>query len=253
MNLQELLRYEFLWVDTLCGLRDGTPEAQQTTHARSGMFIKSSGQARESIQTVFPGDSPRVILQPKFATTPGEIRDWQLQQAEAETQFEEAVFTPVSMIISAVPGERDLWEALKRANTAKQVRRVCSQSKRWLRPRLEFPDGGFMEYWPYRDVLYRAAERFCRAKLDQRYPGRDKRESGDYRRVEYLARVMAGLTMRIAPSTAVELLRKMKHADQCLCWRCNAKIAPRYPTSLASFLMQFGASFRNNLNRMAVE
>jgi hypothetical protein len=138
--------------------------------------------------------------------------------------------------VSVIASERPLWDALKRAETASQVRKICTRSKIWLNPRIEFPDGGFAEYWPWRRVLYRDAEKFCQAKLDLRYPRLDKRESGDYRRIEFLSRVMAGLTMRLAPSTAVETLRKMKHPQHCSCWRCYLEIAPRYRRSLAHLL-----------------
>ena len=118
---------------------------------------------------------------------------------QGHDQFEEAMLNPapVRIKVAAIPSESRLWEALKRADTATQVRRIYSQSKIWLKPRLEFPNGRFIEYWPFRRILYKRAEAFCRAKLDPRYPGRDQRKSGDYRRVEYLARVMAGLTVRL--------------------------------------------------------
>jgi hypothetical protein len=94
-------------------------------------------------------------------------------------------------------------------------------------------------FLPYPKALHEHAESFCRAKLDSRYPGRDERRSGDYRRIEYLARVMAGLSLPkpISPSYSIELLRKMKHSDECSCWRCELNIAPRYRCSLAQFLL----------------
>jgi hypothetical protein len=227
-------------VDTFRGLRDGNPEVITKVPSLPSMFIKRSGPGQEQLYIEESGKAPRVIRQPKFSTTPAEIRHWRSRAQAEQDQFEEAILNPVPVRVqvAAIPSERQLWEALKRADTPRQVRRICSLSKIWLKPRLDFPGGGFAEHWPFRRVLYRDAAKFCRAKLDPRYPSRDQRKSGDYRRVEYLARVMAGLTLRLAPSTAVEMLRKMKHTEQCMCWRCLMQIAPRYPISLARYLAE---------------
>ena len=231
-----LLGFEYLWVDTFRGLRDGNPRVESGAPAAASMFIKSSGKGRQQIYTEGAGKKPRVVKEPKFDTTPDEKRLWRSRVHDVESQFEKDKFSSLRINVAAIPSERQLWEALKRAQTATQVRKICTRSKIWLKPRLEFPSGGFIEYWPWRRVLYRDAERFCEAKCDSRYPRRDRRKSGDYRRIEFLARVMAGLTMRLAPSTAVETLRKMKHAPQCSCWRCTMRIAPRSRRSLAHLL-----------------
>jgi hypothetical protein len=230
----ELLRHEFLWVDTFRGLRDGEPEFEADRPDGTGIFVKHSGQGPGRLYIRKAGRRPRVIREPKFGSTPDEKRRWHSLVAKEEKEFEAIDITRVR--VSAKPPERGLWESLKRAKTATEVRRICSRSRIWLKPRLDFPDGSFIEYWYFRRVLHRDAEAFCRAKLDPRYPGRDQRPSGDYRRVEYLARVMAGLTLRLAPSTAVEKLRKMRHPIECGCWRCLRKIAPRYRKSLARLL-----------------
>lgn len=241
---EELLRYEGLWVDTFTGLRDGTPETETVIHARSGMFVKSSGGERERVYSHVPGEAPRVALEPRFSTTPNEKRRWKLRTQEEEKQFEKTILTPHVDIAPAIPAERNLWEALKRAQTPAQVRRICSRSKIWLRPRIEFPSGGFAEYWPFRRVLYQRAQEFCRAKLDPRYPGRDQRASGDYRRIEYLARVLAGLTVGLSPSTAVERLRKMKHPEGCECWRCSLGIGSQNDKTLVQLLCERGRAWR---------
>jgi hypothetical protein len=237
---EELLNFEGLWVDTLRGLRDGSPEVDKVMHSGGSLVIKRSGQGPEWLRVETPGKKLRIVRQPKFCNTPDEIRRWRARVGKEEDQFGKAVSSSVRVGFPPIPSERRLWEALKRAETATQVRRICSQSKIWLKTRLEFGSDSFFEYWPFRRVLYREAEKFCRAKLDPRYPRHDKRKSGDYRRVEYLARVMAGLTVRLAPSTAVEKLRKMKHPARCLCWRCMIRIAPRYQRSLACFLADGG-------------
>jgi hypothetical protein len=231
-----LLDYEYLWVDTFRGLRDGNPQLESNSLAPSGMLIKRSGQAGQQVYIEEAGKKPRVVREPKFSTTPDEKRRWQSRVRNLESKFEKDRFSTGRISVGAIPSERPLWEALKRAQTATQVRKICTRSRIWLKPRLDFPNGDFIEYWPWRRVLYRDAEKFCRAKFDLRYPRRDKRESGDYRRIEFLSRVMAGLTMRLAHSTAVEALRKMKHPQECSCWRCRLRIAPCYRRSLAHLL-----------------
>jgi hypothetical protein len=199
-----------------------------------------SEQDRETVHVILPGEAPRTVRQPKFTSAPEEIQSWRnrVQSEEEKLRRITMGYETMRTKISALPAERQLWEGLKRAHTPAQVRRIWSRSKLWLSPRLEFPNGGHIELWLYRRALYKYADKFCRAKLDSRYPSRDERESGDYRRIEYFARVMAGLTLGFAPSTAVERLRKMKHTRRCDCWRCVLKIAPRYRQSLARFLSQ---------------
>jgi hypothetical protein len=234
--LQDLLSFESLWVDTFRGLRDGNPEVVALVPPPSGVFMQISGQGRETLHLSSSNQKPRTIREPKFSTSPAEKRQWKSRVSDERERFENDRFAIDRATVRPIPSERSLWEALKRAQTASQVRRICSRSKIWLKPRLEFPDGSFMEYWPWRRVLYRDAEKFCHAKRDPRYPERDKRKSGDYRRLEFLARVLAGLTVGLASSTAVEVLRKAKHPEECTCWRCRAQIAPRYDRTLTKFL-----------------
>lgn len=249
VNEEELLRYDALWVWTFCGLRDGAAETEGKTRGTSGTFMKVSGQekllimsehGRETVTTMLPGEAPRSVRQSKFTSTPEEVQSWRSQVQKEEGKFKRLTLghETVTTKISAIPAERKLWEALKRAGTATQVRRICSLSRVWLKPQLEFPDGSHIEWWLYRRALYKYAEKVCRVKLDPRYPGRDNRESGDYRRIEHLARAMTGLSLGVAVSTAIERLRKMKHSRNCRCWRCYLKIAPRYRLSLARFLME---------------
>jgi len=231
-----LLDFEGLWVDTFRGLRDGNPQVRSETIAGASVYVRRRPPGPEQLYVSAAGEKPRVIRQSKFDTTPDENRQWRNQVEAEENQFENNKIIPHKIIVRAIPSERVLWEALKKAETPAQVRRICTRSKIWLKPRIEFPDGSFLEYWPFRRILYRDAEKFCRAKLDARYPRRDQRKSGDYRRVEYLSRVMAGLTIRIAPSTAVEVLRKLTHLEECQCWRCSMGIGIRFKTSLSGFL-----------------
>jgi hypothetical protein len=260
LNEDELLQWEGVWVELFCNLRDGTQETQVQRRGTSGMLIKASHDqekmyvssegetreqgGRESIYTMIPGEKPKIMRQPKIIESADEMQKWQNKAQRVDDNFQRIVMgdDPRTETIPARPAERHIWEALKRARTAAQVRRTYGRSKIWLKSRTEYPSGGFFDWsWhPYPRELYRRAEEFCNAKLDCRYPARDERPSGDYRRIEYLARVMAGLSLSkpISPSYSVEVLRRIKHPLTCNCWRCVHKIAPRYSRSLVQFLRE---------------
>ncbi len=260
VDVSELTTYEEAWVSIFCGLRNGVPETGGQVRIASGMFIKARPDrdklyttitnetieegGREKLSVVLPGGTQYAIHQPKFIETPEEMQDWHERARKFEEDFEQGMMSgvPIRTFVPAYPAEHHIWQALKQARTAAHVRRAYNRSKIWLISRREFPSGGYFD-WSWHAVpraLYRHAEQFCRAKLDRRYPGRDQRESGDYRRIEYLARVMAGLSLfpPISPSYSIEVLRKLEHLGQCECWRCTRKIAPRYKRSLAQYLQE---------------
>lgn len=255
-----LLQWEGVWIELFCSLRDGVPQRIIETRGTSGIYIKASLDeekhylaledemreqgGRETLFTMRPGSAPKIVRQPKIMESPDEMAKWQAKVQRVDADFQRIAMgdEPMTETAPAIPGEPHIWEALKRARTAAQVRRAYSRSKIWLISRIDFPGGGFQDWsWsPYPRALYRHAAEFCKAKLDSRYPVRDKRVSGDYRRIEYLGRVMAGLSLDkpISPSYSVERLRKIKHLDSCGCWRCVYEIAPRYPRSLVQFLSE---------------
>jgi hypothetical protein len=139
-------------------------------------------------------------VRPAWMTQPGAIHDWEKNASkEYFSRFEQQFYR-----YSGVSAERQLWEALKRARTARQVRRICSQS-RW-RSRLSF--------------LYERAEEFLSALRDDRYPR--KAQTKDDRRLLYCAQVLAGISCRVPPATAVDKLRKLKHGQvrTCVCAEC---------------------------------
>ena len=143
LDVDMLLRFEGLWVDTFRGLRDGNPEFDTEAMAGGGMFIKHSSAGSMFINRRIPGPEqlyilnagkePRTIRQSKFDTT-DEKRHWRSRAKKEEDQFEEANTTSRPMKVTAIRSERRLWEALKRADTAAKVRRICSRSKIWLKP-----------------------------------------------------------------------------------------------------------------------
>jgi hypothetical protein len=248
----ELLIQEEAWVITFVGLRDGAPEQEWEVPGGYGsaMLIKSRREnGRRRLQVFRPGktanSSPSVTVDvslSKYATAPSDIHDWHERVEQEERDFDELATGKKAEKVKypAKPAERHLFDALLRAETAAQVRRICRRSEFWLKYRWEFGSGHFFEApSACPRVLYERAEDFCQGKLDPRYPVLDKRASGDYRRIEHLARVMAGssLVKPISPSYAVDVLRKMKHLRKCTCWRCTLGIAPRQRRSLVQFLI----------------
>lgn len=187
------------------------------------MLLKSSVGNRETLQVFRSGTKSRKLTAHKAMG-----QDWRNRVKLEESEFD-AIATGqknVTVVRPAIPGEPQLWDALKRAQTAAQVRRICRRSKYWLKWEWSGEING--RRW-YRQVpsacpkaLYDHATEFCEAKKSDRYPRSNDRPSSDDKRIEYLARVMAGLSLRrhIAPATAVNVLRKMKHGGGCSCWRC---------------------------------
>lgn len=111
-----------------------------------------------------------------------------------------------------IPDERHLWERLKKARSVHQIWAIYDDSEIWFRR----PGRPWL-----RDICDHADE-LLKAKGDCRYP-KSHRPSSDGKRVEYFARVMAGITLRTPPATAVDKLRKVKHDSTCNCWRCVSK------------------------------
>ncbi len=99
--------------------------------------------------------------------------------------------------IRGIPGERELWEKLLDADRVEEVQVICRQSQYWLNPRRSGK--------PFVEILSRRADRFVAAKNDRRYPA-SKRPSSDDKRLRFLARALAGITLGRSPRTSVDLL-----------------------------------------------
>jgi hypothetical protein len=100
--------------------------------------------------------------------------------------------------------EHDLWRQLLNAATSKEVRVVCDESPYWLNPKR----GATM----FHDLLSRNAKGFLGAMQDRRWPKSD-RPTNQGRRIRFLARSMAGITMGISIRTAQDLLAKTENKE----------------------------------------
>lgn len=101
--------------------------------------------------------------------------------------------------IRGIPPERDLWKKLKQAVNVEDVQGICRQSQFWLNPRKSGK--------PFVETLSTKAGQFLAAKNDRRYPGSERASSED-KRLRYLARAMAGITLKRSPRTSVDLLAR---------------------------------------------
>ena len=95
--------------------------------------------------------------------------------------------------------ERALWERLLNATTLEEVKAVCDESPFWLNPKR----GATM----FHDLLSGNTEGFLAAMQDRRWP-KSNRPTSQGRRIRFLARSMAGITMGIGIRTAQDLLAK---------------------------------------------
>lgn len=217
VDAHELLVQEQAWTITFLGLRDGSPAIELEIPGGIGasMLISSKDKHGHRSLRAFKAGGQQLEASVRFATAPSEIIAWSNMVQKAEHAFESLATGKTIWNVQQQqrPAERHLFDALMSAKTPRQVRRICRRSNDWLRYRWDFPRGMFCElHSACPRILYERADEFCRAKLDPRYPARDNRASGDYRRIQYLAWVMAGLSLPkpISPSYAVELFRKQK-------------------------------------------
>jgi hypothetical protein len=145
---------------------------------------------------------PKLLGYPYEYVNEDRVKEWIRKQQEPTDLIEQRRR-------HRIPDERHLWEQLKNARSARQVRVIYKKSEIWFRRHSR----------PWLQGIYDHADEFIRAKSNSRYP-KSNRPSSDGKRIEYFARVMAGITLRIPPATAIDKLRKMKHDSTCNCWRC---------------------------------
>ena len=111
--------------------------------------------------------------------------------------------------------EHALWQRLLNATTPEEVKAVCDESPFWLNPKR----GAIM----FHDLLSGNAEGFLAAMRDRRWP-KSNRPTSQGRRIRFLARSMAGITMGIGIRTAQDLLAKTEqekleavYRPMCVC------------------------------------
>lgn len=100
-----------------------------------------------------------------------------------------------------LPARPDLWQQLKIAKSTEKMQRTLSEIYGWL-----------STHWPsvqndprYCRVLCESAPKLQQAKKLWNYPSK-KRPSSDEKRIEFLAKALAGLTLERLPATATTKL-----------------------------------------------
>lgn len=108
------------------------------------------------------------------------------------------------VVSSPVVAAPELWSGLKRARSAREIQEVSRRIRRWA-----------SEYVPREqcavsisDALFSHADQVLNAKRLPNYPKapKKKRPRSDDKRVEFFAKILAGLTLGIAPITAAKRL-----------------------------------------------
>jgi len=102
--------------------------------------------------------------------------------------------------------EQRLFLDLLRTRSARRVREICRQSKFWLNPRAA-------RGRPFVGCLSKLAEKLVRAKADPRYP-KSARPSSFEKRLTFLARALAGITVGLSPRRAVNLLEELARREK---------------------------------------
>lgn len=190
-----------LWRYFLYGLRDGATE--DVLKPKASLLV--SGRER---MIGFVGRR-KIFDKPRGLVAGDSELGARWQRIESDATSPDANITRRR---NSIPAELHIWEALKRAKNAAEVRRAFSRSKHWLTDEWKqtFPNGGFVSFPSLTATLYDHADKFCKAKLDSRYP-RGHTPRSDDKRIEYLARVLAGLSLRkrMRPSYADKTLRAL--------------------------------------------
>lgn len=136
----------------------------------------------------------------------------------------------------AVEERRDIWKNLIDARSVDEVRAACRQWKKFLARAIR--QGTVLEDYSgmlrYPEVLSRYAVDFLHiTKRDKRFP---RAAYSDESKLVHISRGLAGAMMDLAPATAIDRLRKMKHGPggplwssiekRCCCWHCSPQ--PKY-------------------------
>src|SRR6516165_7564510 len=121
-----------------------------------------------------------------------QVRAWNREMREGEWR---EVRTPFRT--KGKPAEPEVWEQLKLARTANQIRKACDASTFWL--------NSSASPYPFVADLRTNASAFLRGK-QYRCPN-SNRPSSEKKLIGHFARVMAGITVGISAARAIDRLR----------------------------------------------
>lgn len=222
-RVERLLVEEAFWRARFFGLRDGLAEVVSVPHRRSGTTIEGHTDTENELTIVIPGTKTR-----SGGRSAGEVAEsqaWASAKNEEYEKFHRIISGEEKTrdSINVYPPEPHLWDALKRAGTPAQVRRICRLSRFWLTWDMKFPNGHIENPSLKIKVLYDDAEQLIEAK-NYRYP-ESNRPTSDDKKIIHFSRAMAGrsLAKAISSASAIDLLRRVKHGRRCECPVCRVQ------------------------------
>jgi hypothetical protein len=214
VDLHSLKSLASMFTRLFLDLRDGREgqifrlERTATTRAQDGQVMplkdyRAQGglddgqivdQGGEVVAKIIPVRAPTGVSRKKQARFEAKTRKL-LSEITSDPEFEAKRI----WIDNPIYPRPDLWEQLKRASSAEEMRRVAADIARWMRRYAHIR-------WRH-ELQDHAADLFRAKHTLWNYP-RSERPSSDNRRAEFLGKALAGLILGISPATAMrQLLR----------------------------------------------
>jgi hypothetical protein len=111
------------------------------------------------------------------------------------------------LFFPALSPQPQLWEQLKRSRSVKQMRRATVEIYNWLLTAVP----GVQNMPEFRIALCGRAEDLFRARKLWNYPSAGRlRPTSDNKRIEFFAKALAGLMLKVSPATATRKLANWK-------------------------------------------
>jgi hypothetical protein len=194
----ERLKFEALkWTNHLLALRDG--QLGSIYKVEWGPFemvnlgtekVRGRSTRRVLVAEIFPVDKVNQDL-PPLLRVGGAKKDW-------------IIFQPV------VPDPR-VWAQIKNSKSIKQVHQISRGIRMWGR---KIQKRGHWLHPEFADAFRSHAGGLLNAKQLPQYPRSNRRRSDD-KRIEFIAKVMAGLTLNLLPTYTLKRLAG---------WRCPESV-----------------------------
>jgi hypothetical protein len=152
------------------------------------------------------GPEERVVMGSKKATvrSPRQIKKASI--LDVHTAWQELVRHLDSdqfHVIAPVESRPEVWKQFKEGRSARAIREAASEMRAWV-DKSQAPIYGAANF---PDVVAAHPEELLEARKLPSYPQSD-RPSSDDKRVEFFAKVLAGLEFGIAPATAIKRLHR---------------------------------------------
>src|SRR5437879_3205970 len=121
-----------------------------------------------------------------------------LRAGDAWKKLVEQLSPDETAVIEPVMPKPELWESLKRARSEREIRDAANVMRRWVADQQPRMTGAST----FPDVIGAHAKELIEARELPSYPRSDRPRSDD-KRIEFFAKVLAGLEIGIASATAI--------------------------------------------------